>query len=115
VKRRDWRIASLGPGSLHAEGQSTEEVRRVATERGVVHLVKEDSEESGGLLGRVWLELGMDLDDEGRGDGGEQTSLRPKSAHATRAMCMPTNISVVFKSSSYFFMNSLSYSSASLR
>jgi hypothetical protein len=88
----------------------------VATKRGVVHLVKDDSEESGGLIGWVWLELGMDLDDEGRSDGGEQTGLRPKSALAHTSECVqPTNISVVFKSSSCFFMNSLSYSSASLR
>ena len=53
-----------------------------ATERRVVHLVKEHSDESGGLVDRVLLEPGMDLDDEGRGDGGEQTGLRFKSAHA---------------------------------
>jgi hypothetical protein len=51
-----------------------------ATERGVVHLVKENPEESGSLAGRIWLELGVYLDDEGRSDGGEQTGLRPKSA-----------------------------------
>jgi hypothetical protein len=53
-----------------------------ATKRGVVQLVKDDSEESGGVIGWVWLELGMDLNDEGRSDGGEQTRLRPKSALA---------------------------------
>ena len=54
----------------------------VATEYGVVHLVQHDSEESGGLIGWVWLKLRVDLDDEGRGDGGEQTGLRPESVHA---------------------------------
>jgi len=54
----------------------------VATKRGIVHLVKHDSQESGGLIRWVWLELGVDLDDEGRGDGGEQTGLKPRSARA---------------------------------
>jgi hypothetical protein len=54
----------------------------VATKRGVVHRVKDDSEEGDGLVGRVWLELGMNLYYEGRSDGGEQTGLRPKSARA---------------------------------
>ena len=35
----------------------------------------EDSEESGGLLVWVSLQLGLDLDDERRGHGGEQTGL----------------------------------------
>jgi len=48
----------------------------VAAERGVVHLVDEDAEESGRLFVRIGLELRMDLDDEGGSDGGEQTSLR---------------------------------------
>jgi len=52
----------------------------IATEHGVVHLVKHDPEESGGLISWVWLELGVDLDDEGRGNGGEQTGLKPRSA-----------------------------------
>ena len=45
--------------------------RNVATKRSIVHLVKHDSQESGGLIDRVRPELGLDLDDEGRGDGGE--------------------------------------------
>ena len=51
----------------------------VAAEGGVVHLVEEDTEEGGGLFVQVWLELGVDLDDEGRSDGGEQTSLTCES------------------------------------
>jgi len=47
----------------------------VVTESGVVDLVDEDTEESGGLFVGVWLELRVDLDDECGGDGGEQTSL----------------------------------------
>ena len=44
-------------------------------ERSVVHLVNEDTEESSRLLVWIRLELGIDLDDEGGSDGGEQTSL----------------------------------------
>jgi len=47
----------------------------VAAEGGVVDLVDEDAEESGGLIVGVGLELGVDLDDECGGDGGEQTGL----------------------------------------
>ena len=47
----------------------------VIAEGGVVDLVDEDSKESGCLFVRVWLELGVDLDDECGSDGGKQTSL----------------------------------------
>ena len=50
----------------------------VVSEGGVVDLVDEDTEESGGLITRVGLELRLDVDDEGRSDGGEQTSLWPE-------------------------------------
>jgi hypothetical protein len=66
----------------------------VATERGVVHSVKDDSEESDGVIGRVWLELGVDLDYEGRSDGGEQTGLRSTSAHAHPSNVYNLRISV---------------------
>ena len=39
--------------------------RDIAPESGVIHLVDQNAEESGGLLIRVGLELGVDLDDEG--------------------------------------------------
>ena len=68
----------------------------VATERGVVHLVEEHSNESGGLVGWVWLELGMDLDDEGRSDGGEQIGLGSKSAHAHPSNAHNPQISVPY-------------------
>ena len=45
----------------------------VITESCVVHLVDEDTEEGGGLF--IWIGLGVDLDNEGGSDGGEQTSL----------------------------------------
>ena len=48
-------------------------------EGSIVHLVDEDTEESSGLFVQIRLELGVDLDDEGRSDGREQTSLRHKS------------------------------------
>ena len=47
----------------------------VIAEGGVVDLVDEDTEESGCLFVRVWLELGVDLDNERGSDGGKQTSL----------------------------------------
>ena len=57
----------------------------------------------------------MDFDDEGGGDSGEQTSLDDVSMRTEPPWTELTKIRVVFKSSSYFFMNSLSNSSASLR
>ena len=47
----------------------------VATEGGVVDLVDENTEECGSLLARVGLELGLDIEDESSGDGGEETGL----------------------------------------
>ena len=40
----------------------------MVTKNGVVHLVDEDTEECSSLLIWVWLELGANLDDEGRSD-----------------------------------------------
>jgi hypothetical protein len=57
---------------------------RVVAEGGVIDLVDKDTEESSGLVVRVWFELGVDLDDECGGDGGEQTSLLPKLAYVQR-------------------------------
>ena len=87
----------------------------VVTEGSVVYLVDEDTEESCCLVVRVLSELRVDLDDECGCDGREQTGLLALSARAHQSLKRLTKISVVFKSSSYFFMNSLSYSSASLR
>ena len=47
----------------------------VVAEGSVVHLVNEDTEESGGIFVWIRLEPGADLDDKGGSDGGEQTSL----------------------------------------
>ena len=49
----------------------------VVSKSGVVNLVNKDSEESGGFITRVGLEMGVDLDDECRGDSREKTSLMP--------------------------------------
>ena len=49
--------------------------RNVVGEGSVVNLMDEDAEESGRLLVRVLLELGLDLDDERGSHGGEQTGL----------------------------------------
>ena len=58
----------------------------VVSEGGVVDLVNEDTEESGGLVVRVGLELRIDLDDECGGDGREQTSLRLCQHVGTRTL-----------------------------
>ena len=50
---------------------------RVVAEGGAIDLVNKDTEESSGLVVRVRLELGVDLDDKCGGDGGKQTSLLP--------------------------------------
>ena len=47
----------------------------VVSEGGIVDLVDENTEESSSLTTRVGLELGLDVDDESRSDGGEQASL----------------------------------------
>ena len=47
----------------------------VVSEGGVVNLVDKDAEESDGLITRVGLELRLDVENECRGDCGEQTSL----------------------------------------
>jgi len=52
--------------------------------------VDEDAEESGGLFVRVRLQLGLDLDDECRGYGGEQTGLSLESARVRR-ICLETH------------------------
>ena len=88
----------------------------VVAKGGVVDLVDQDPEESGGFVVRVRLKLRIDLDDKCGGYSGEQTGLRPSLARVSQNFLITlTKISVVFKSSSYFFMNSLSYSSDSLR
>ena len=51
------------------------------TESGVVHLVEEDAEKSSGFFVRIRLELGLDLNDEGRGHSREQTSLLSELAY----------------------------------
>ena len=56
--------------------------RNVVAESGIVNLVDEDVEESDCLLVQIWLELGLDLDDECRSHSGEQTSLYARSAHS---------------------------------
>jgi len=51
--------------------------RGVSTKSGVIELVEENAKESGGLFAWVWLEPGMNLDNEGGSHCGEQTGLRP--------------------------------------
>ena len=51
----------------------------MARESGLVHIIEDGTEESGGLSVRTRLELGVDCDDKGGSDSGEQTSLRHES------------------------------------
>ena len=50
----------------------------------------EDAEESGGLFVWILLQLGLDLDDECRGHGGEQTGLSLELA-CVRRVCLKTH------------------------
>ena len=68
-----------GTGPLRDRGD-------VAAESGVVHLIDQDTEEGGCFFIWVWLELGVDLDDEGGGDGREQTGL-PSELARVRGSC----------------------------
>ena len=58
----------------------------VVSERGVVDLVDEDTEEGGSLLTRVRLELRLDIEDERGRDGGEQSSLSPLSVRVHQGL-----------------------------
>jgi len=49
--------------------------RRVAWDGGLVES-EENCSEEGRLFARIGLEVGMDIDDEGEADGGEQTGLQ---------------------------------------
>lgn len=49
--------------------------KRVARQARGVDLADENTEEGGGIVIRLRLEVGMVLGDERGGDGGEQTSL----------------------------------------
>ena len=57
------------------------ESRNIVAEGGVVYLIDQDLEEGGGLIVWIRLELGADLDDEGRSYGGKQTGLQRGSTH----------------------------------
>ena len=49
-------------------------------ERGVVDLIDEDAQQGSSLVVRIGLELGVDIEDKCRCDGGEQASLLPSLA-----------------------------------
>src|SRR5258708_6626678 len=90
----------------------------VVPEGSVVDFVNKNAEEGGGLVTEVGLKLRVDLDDERGGDGGKQTGLISwlESVQQNFKLHVAlTKLRVVFKSSSYFLRNSLSYSSATLR
>ena len=55
------------------------EGRNVISERGMVYIVNEDSEEGMGLVVGIGLKLRVDLVDECGGNSREQTGLLPKS------------------------------------
>jgi len=71
----DYRVRGTGPRLW--------ELRGVISEYCFIRCMNEDAEEGGGLIVRVRLKLRVDLDDERRSDGGEQTSLWPESAKST--------------------------------
>jgi len=49
---------------------------RITRDGGLVESEENGAEEGGGLLVRIGSEVGMDIDDEGGADGGEQTGLQ---------------------------------------
>ena len=71
---------------VHETGHSDDLARRVSRDRwdgrgltrdgGLIESEENCAEEGGRLLVRIGLEVGMDVDDEGRADSGEQTSLQ---------------------------------------
>ena len=64
-----------------------------------------------GSFGGIWLELGLDVDDEGGADCGEQTCLGTRSTpHCELRNAERTKMRVVLRSSLYFCMYSVSYS-----
>ena len=64
-----------------------------------------------GSFGGIWLELGLDVDDEGGADCGEQTGLGAWSmSHYKLRNAERTKMRVVLRSSLYFCMYSVSYS-----
>ena len=71
---------------VHETGHSDDLARWVSRDRwdgrgltrdgGLIESEENCAEEGGRLLVRIGLEVGMDVDDEGRADSGEQTSLQ---------------------------------------
>jgi len=77
-RQQGWRTGCIELGLSSEEGRSTAKKREnVAAKGGIVDLVDEDREKSGGFF--IWdqLQPGVDLDNECRGHGGEQTGLSP--------------------------------------
>ena len=105
MNHRAWRAGPLRKG------------RNIVSERGIIDLVDEDPEECGSLVTRVGFELRVDLDDERGGNGRKKSSLFRQLALVHKQFMRDplTKIRVVFRSSSYFLRNSLSYSSATPR
>jgi len=68
---------------------------RVVAKGGVIDLVDKNAEESSSLVVRVQLELRVDLDYECRGNGREQTRLRPLSAHVDKNLMWYSQRSVL--------------------
>ena len=77
---------------------------------------EEDSTEEGGsLIGGIWLELFVDIDDKSRANGGEQTRLQDEVRLLAKVHGkLRTNMRVVSRSSLYFLIYSTSNSLASL-
>ena len=70
---------------------------------GLIESEADGAEKGGGLLVGIGLEIRIDITDESRADGREQTCLQEQMRYLTRADGEgPTNIKVVLRSSSYF-------------
>ena len=66
----------------------------IIAEGGVVHLVDKNTEETSGLFVWIGLELGVDLDNECRSHGGEETGLPFKLERADLGNAEDPQISV---------------------
>lgn len=70
-------------------------LRNIASENSVVHLEENNTKKSDGLVGGIELELGMDVDSEGRDHGREQTSQRAGACTRCKTYNDQDNIQVI--------------------
>ena len=69
----------------------------------VIESEEDCTKQYGRLVNGIGLKLGVNIDDESRTDGREQTRLQDQVRGSVKADCKQrTNIKVVLRSSSYF-------------